>query len=118
MVRRLKIGARECARLAWVLSLIAIASLALPEAGAARDIFSSPGLGLTPVPVPRVVPQRTPSGVPALDANQCQLMAGTCPLGRLQRSGGRCFCASGNGTVRQGTTRTKPQDARPSTNTP
>lgn len=118
MMRWLNTGAPAGVRQTAILLLFGVAFLAFPEAGRTGDLFSSPGLGLTPAPVPRVVPPRKPSGVPALDANQCQLMAGTCPLGRLQRSGGRCFCASGDGTVRQGTTRTKPQDARPSANEP
>ncbi|MBB3931307.1 hypothetical protein GGR25_002357 [Kaistia hirudinis] len=87
--------------------------LAAPLGASADSLFSNPGLGMAPVQVPRVVPKTVTPGVPPLNANQCLLMAGSCPTGRLQRSGNLCFCVSGNGTVRQGTTRVKPQGARP-----
>ena len=82
---------------------------ALPAAGAS-ELFKQPSIGLDPPKIIRTVP---PATAPALGANQCQLAAGTCPLGRLQRSGTRCYCASPGGGARQGTTRTRPQDARP-----
>lgn len=93
---------------------MAVLIVALAPAGAGADsLFANPGLGMAPVQVPRVVPKTVTPGMPALSANQCQLIAGTCPTGRLQRSGNLCFCASGNGTVRQGKTQTRKQDARP-----
>jgi len=95
------------------MAITAFLLLAAPLGAGADSLFSSPGLGMAPVQVPRVVPKTVSPGVPPLNANQCQLMAGTCPTGRLQRSGNLCFCVSGNGTVRQGTTRVKPQGARP-----
>ncbi len=77
---------------------------------AAQGLFKQPSIGLDP---PKIIQPVRPSTVPSLGADQCQLAAGTCPLGRLQRSGNRCYCASAGGGARQGTTRTKPQNARP-----
>ena len=87
---------------------LALAGMA-PMAGAG-ELFKQPSIGLDP---PKIIKSVPPSVMPSLNANQCQLAAGTCPLGRLQRSGSRCYCASAGGGTRQGTTRTRPQDARP-----
>lgn len=97
---------RRCRALAAGLMLVLAATAASP----AGDLFKQPSIGMDP---PRVIQSVPPSVMPSLDANQCQLAVGTCPLGRLQRSGGRCFCVSAGGAARQGTTRTRPQDARP-----
>jgi hypothetical protein len=86
-------------------TLLAMMALSPASAG---DLFGSPGLGLTPLTLPRVVP-RPSTAAPGYTANQCQMMAGTCPTGRLMRSGTRCYCASADGTVRQGTSRKRPQ---------
>jgi hypothetical protein len=74
---------------------------------AGNDLFAPPSLGLTAPPRVEVRPPATPL-TPPYRADQCQLIAGTCPLGRLQRSGTLCYCLSGDG-IRQGTTRRKPQ---------
>ncbi|SHF69993.1 hypothetical protein SAMN02745157_2786 [Kaistia soli DSM 19436] len=88
---------------------LGLALLALAPAASAGELFKQPSIGLDP---PKIIKSVPPSVMPSLNANQCQLAAGTCPLGRLQRSGTRCYCVS-NGTARQGATRTKPQDIRP-----
>lgn len=94
----------------------ALALLLLTAAPAAGDgLFASPGLGMPAPSLPRTVPPPKTLGMPPLDANQCKLTAGSCPTGRLMRSGNLCYCVSSGGTVRQGTSRTRPQDARPST---
>ena len=97
-------------RQALYAALAAAAVLAVAPPAGAQTLFKQPSIGFTPPPVVRTTPQ---VGVPPLNANQCQLSAGTCPTGRLMRSGSRCYCASGNGTVRQGASRTRPQDVRP-----
>ncbi|MBZ9937083.1 hypothetical protein LB518_12330 [Mesorhizobium sp. BR1-1-16] len=89
---------------------LTLALLQLGSTASAGELFKQPSIGLDP---PKIIKSVPPSVMPSLDANQCQLAAGTCPLGRLQRSGTRCYCVS-NGVARQGATRTKPQTARPS----
>ncbi|MCX5478148.1 hypothetical protein OSH08_03975 [Kaistia geumhonensis] len=99
------------------------ALLASAPPAPAQTLFNQPSIGFTPPPVVRTTPPVTapsvvrtvpPVTVPSLNANQCQLSAGSCPTGRLMRSGSRCYCASGDGTARQGASRPRPQDARPS----
>lgn len=96
-------------------ALAAVVAGFLTVSGAAADsLFASPGLGMPTVNLPRMAPLPKTNAIPQFDANQCQLAAGSCPTGRLRRSGNICFCAGSDGSVRQGTTRVKPQDARPS----
>jgi len=87
-----------------LLIILALLSAAGPATAAGGDLFTSPGLGMTAPDLPRVVPRKPTTGVPPLNANQCQLAAGTCPLGRLVRSGNLCYCRSEGGGVRQGET--------------
>jgi hypothetical protein len=92
-------------------ALAVLLSLAVMPAEA-RDLFQQPGLFTQPkmfeVPMPRIQTPGAPS-VPGPTANQCRLVAGNCPTGRLERVGTTCFCRSGTGTLRQGTTETRPQ---------
>ncbi len=90
---------------------LALASLGGIGSATGDSLFKQPSIGLDP---PKIIQPVRPSTVPALGANQCQLAAGTCPLGRLQRSGTRCYCATTGGGALQGATRTRPQGARPS----
>jgi len=94
---------------------LTMAASLLADPALADSLFKTPSIGLAPPNVVRTVP---PATVPPLDANQCLLMSGTCPLGRVQRAGGRCYCASPGGGVRAGTTRVRPQGANPSSLTP
>lgn len=103
-------------------SLLAASLLAATTSGA-QTLFKEPTLGFTQPNLPRVVPPPGPPSVvhtaPALrphplDANQCRLAAGTCPLGRLQRSGSLCFCVGSGGAVLQGRSEVRPQGANPS----
>ena len=110
---------------ALVAGLVAAVAMLALAAGAAdaQTLFRSPTLGFTRSTPPRTAPPLAPPGAirsaPPLtpqpfDANQCQLLSGTCPLGRLQRSGSRCYCVSAPGTARQGGSQVKPQGANPS----
>ncbi|WP_029077087.1 hypothetical protein [Kaistia adipata] len=98
-------------RFALLGALAVLLSLATMPAGA-RDLFQQPGLFTQPkmfdVPIPRIQTPGAPK-VPGPTANQCRVMAGTCPLGRLERVGTTCFCRSAKGGLRQGTTETRPQ---------
>ncbi|WEK51233.1 MAG: hypothetical protein P0Y66_04205 [Candidatus Kaistia colombiensis] len=95
--------------------LAVFASLVPAMAGSGIDtpsLFQQPNLFSQPklftAPQPRV---RTPGAptVPSLSANQCRVLTGTCPTGRLERVGTTCFCNTGKGTRRQGTTEIRPQ---------
>jgi len=78
----------------------------------ARDLFQQPGLFNQPkmfdVPIPTIQTPGAPT-VPSLSGNQCRVLTGTCPTGRLERVGTTCFCNTARGTKRQGTTETRPQ---------
>jgi hypothetical protein len=78
----------------------------------ARDLFQQPGLFNQPkifdVPIPRIQTPGAPS-VPSVTGNQCRVMTGSCPTGRLERIGTTCFCNTARGGVRQGTTEDRPQ---------
>jgi hypothetical protein len=92
-------------------ALLVFGSLAAMPAGA-QDLFKQPTLFGQPklftAPQPLV---RTPGAptVPSLSANQCRVLTGTCPTGRLERVGTTCFCNTARGQRRQGTTEIRPQ---------
>jgi hypothetical protein len=78
----------------------------------ARDLFQKPGLFNQPqmfdVPMPKIQTPGAPT-VPSLTGNQCRVLTGSCPTGRLERIGTTCFCNTARGGVRQGTTEDRPQ---------
>ena len=115
MLRWLNCRGGAAGRIASLLLVLLVGLAPLPAL--ADGLFGTPNLGMPAPALPRATPPPKSGGMPALDADQCLLAAGSCPTGRLQRSGGRCYCVSG-GTARQGTTRTKPQNARPPVDPP
>lgn len=91
---------------------LALAALTLLAVGPAlgQDLLGGRGssLGLSPLTPPRVTPAPD-AGTSKYTGNQCKLIAGTCPTGRLVQSGTLCFCSTKDGGARQGTSRTRPQ---------
>jgi hypothetical protein len=92
-------------------ALALLLSLAVLPAEA-RDLFQQPGLFNQPrmfdVPMPRIQTPGAPD-VPSVTANQCRILTGSCPAGRLERIGSTCFCNTARGGVRRGTTENRPQ---------
>ena len=103
-------------RLPALAALALLLSLTVIPAGA-RDLFQQPGFQqpglfaqpkMFEVPIPKIQTPGAPK-VPSLSANQCRVLTGTCPTGRLERVGTTCFCNTARGTRRQGTTEIRPQ---------
>ncbi|MCX5495057.1 hypothetical protein OSH11_10105 [Kaistia dalseonensis] len=91
--------------------MLAILMVLTAGTASAQNLFTGSGgapLGLTPVTPPRVTPPPN-AGTSPYTGNQCKLIAGTCPTGRLVRSGTLCFCATKDGGATQGTSRKRPQ---------
>jgi len=102
-------------RFAGVLALLLALAPGLALAGGGIDtpsLFKEPDLFAQPklftAPQPRV---RTPAGprIRPMAGSECRTLLGTCPLGRLEQVGNRCFCRTPKGAVQQGTTEIRRQ---------
>lgn len=97
----------RCNRLGALCAGAMLLVAAAASGAEAQDLFAPPTLGMTP---PRVIPPVTPMPkTPGFTANQCLLSAGSCPTGRLVRSGSLCFCSTKDGRTLQGLSRRRPQ---------
>ena len=70
------------------------------------NLFSQPKMFTAPQPT-----VRTPAGpqIRPMVGSECRTLLGTCPLGRLEQVGDRCFCRTPRGAVQQGTTEIRRQ---------